>query len=645
MRRVAAILHKELRQHAVAFLLLLVCEAGAFCLLLLGSWVGQETVSLMEALGFFLWIFLPLGAIVLSNRLVVAEYRGRTQLFLEALPVYRWEMVALKLGLGLAVLLGISFLALLVNLGVASLRETIDIGFVGVLAVRTAAFVFFLWTFFFAMGFVGRFRVPIYLGLLLALSMLDQMTAFEFQRFGPFAVLDSGTFAFARELPQRAVVETVLLGVFSLGIALTLALIHEGSLAEELSRRMSQKEKALVGLLFVALLVVSTVLDERREKEPFTFTQEEVVWSSSELSLHLLYLKDEMRSDAEGLGERLEVDLLGLRDALDWTSLPAVRVAYRSSLGSTTYDEATLQANDGILVRANFQEAPQWDAAAFSAYIVGLVLDDATAGRAGFEPKAWVRDGFSRWWSERYRLRRVDSSGPEGCDDVLLLRALWLSREQQVDADLLASWWRLEERHGEAMTDGLAYAAMSWIEQLHGEDAVLKLARNLFGRESPKDLRELFYERRHPMAVVFEEATGQSWQEFLVSWGAELERLRGEPECRAVLDAVPEGLAEIEVEVGEGSIRHLSYGFRFTRPPPAGALCSLLHTGLDPFDRVVDPDDLVRREHSWSEAENAASWRLSGRYSRGSRVFLALEVEAPRLGCAVRLLASRQVIQ
>ena len=98
------------------------------------------------------------------------------------------------------------------------------------------------------MGFIGRFRVAIYIAIVLTLGVIDQMTALELQHFGPLAVLDNTTLPYEREtLPVRAVWETLVLGAGLTALAFGLALINEGSVAEALARRMSQREKAIIG--------------------------------------------------------------------------------------------------------------------------------------------------------------------------------------------------------------------------------------------------------------------------------------------------------------------------------------------------------------------------------------------------------------
>ena len=644
MRRFTALLGKELRQHAAIGIALVLCLGGIFLLMLLGTLMRSETVSLMTTHARFL-IFLTLGGMVLGNRLIVGEYYGRTQLFVEALPMRRWEMVALKYLLGLALLLLAAGASLAISAATSLSREAIDGQFLAIVAARTASYVFCFWSFFFAMGMIGRFRIPIYLAIVLAIFAVDEMTAFRLEHFGPIAVLDPSTLPFEREtLPARAVGETLALGTGLIALAFLLALINEGSVAETLARRMSQREKAMIGILFIALMLALVFFEERRDKEPYAFTEEQVVRSET-WPLEVLYLLPEKRDDAELLLGQLEDDLGALATELGWRVVPAVRVAYGSSLDAGIYDRAELENNDGILVRANFVPSAGFDARDFSAHITALMLDDATRGRARFEPKAWLRDGFAHWWS--LRERSADGVDPMACRDgnTTLPRALWATRSEPLTEELVAKWLRYRERHGEDLAEAVATSGLWALEALHGRDAVLRLAHAIFARESPENARELFYEWRHPLAVVFQEATEVDWSDFITEWNGWLERLRQTPECSRHLAAVPEGTGSIEIDAGTGAVRDLTYGFSFTRPPAEGALVTLLHRRLTAFDTELERRDLRRVEKLWPAGEQSASWRLPGLYSRGSRAFLALEVESEALGCPIRLLAERRVFR
>jgi len=632
---------KELRQHALTGVGLFAVLAVAWLIVLATVAWGAQSLTLLRTHFVFTAGFLPLAGLVLGNRLVVAEWFGRTQLFLEALPVRRWEPVLVKLVLGLGVLLA----AALASLGCSALAaagdEPLGARFLGIMAVRTAAFVAWLWSFLFVMGLTGRFRIPLYLLLGVCLIVVTAFTDLELQRFGPFAALRDVELE-RRSLPTAPVLETLAMAAGFVAVAFGLALVAEGSVAESLAKRMSQREKVVVGLLLVATMAAVALLEERREKEPFAFRADGVVPAEA-LPIEVLAQDPERRADAEALVGRLERDLAALQDAMGWETLPPVRVAYRAGLDGRTFEEATLRENEGVLLRANFARTPEWDPTAFSAYALRAALVEATRGRAEHEPRAWLLDGFARWWSER----GGDPSGPPlAPGDRALLRGVWSAAAGRgPTAERLRRWRRTREALGPPVAEGLAYAGLLTLEARRGREAVVALGRAAFGAAPPDDVRATLAAWLEPPEAAFAAATGWSFGAFRSAWAAELDRLAADPEVRAALEAVPAGEAEVTVEAGEGAIRDVVYRLRFARPPPAGVLCALLHDELGPFDDPLVERELRREEHTWPADAREATWRLSGRYGPGQRVFLAVQVEAPALGCPLRLAATRQEVR
>ena len=228
--------------------LLVVLAAGVVSNLLIIATTAAKGGSETPFEGLRLYVILMggLGALVLNHRLVVNEYQARTQLFLEALPVARWRMVAVKYGLGLGtmlVLLGVSFaIACLL----AWRHEGMTPRFTAILAARSVSAVWFAQSFCFLMGLTGRYRLALYLTMLLGCAFVAEHKALEFTRFGPVALLDS-RFAYEREdIPWQALgVTWEMILVFTL-LAAGLSLVREGSVAALLAEKMSHREKVLI---------------------------------------------------------------------------------------------------------------------------------------------------------------------------------------------------------------------------------------------------------------------------------------------------------------------------------------------------------------------------------------------------------------
>ena len=96
MRRLGGLLSKELWHHGAVLLMVGGFIALVQCFLLLGAALGPRTITMLEAHANFTRVFLPLLGLALGHRLVVREYHAHTQRFLEALPVRRVEVLAVK---------------------------------------------------------------------------------------------------------------------------------------------------------------------------------------------------------------------------------------------------------------------------------------------------------------------------------------------------------------------------------------------------------------------------------------------------------------------------------------------------------------------------------------------------------------------
>lgn len=634
MKRFSALAVKEIRQHGLPFSLLLFFETLLFGLILLGTYTG-ESVTVLEAHQGFMIFFVPLAAIVLGRRLVVGEYYARTQLYLEGLPLSRAEMLLVKLILGLVALEGIAFASLGTSLVAAFFRETLDAWFVTILVAKTAFFTAGVWAFFFTMGLIGRLRVTLYFFFFIALYLVDEQTAFDLEEFGLFALVHPATMPFEREtMPVGHLAQTAVWTGFWVALAFGLGLIREGSLTESLGRRMTQKEKALTAVLVIAMLMGLAFFEERQQREPYRFP-EEAVFRSDEQPIEILYLLPSLRPAAADLGQHLDKILGDFANYLGWNELPPVRLAHRAGLDGDRFEEAELTEDEGILIRLNFT-SDALDLPALTAYLSGEVLDAQTDERAQFEPYAWFRDGLATWWGA------PATSSPDvltgSCSERRLL-GLWASAD--LNAESIQRWHLFRERHGKEAANAVALSGIEILAARHGGDAVQRLAQTFFPEDVPEDFGTTLRERLKPMPRRFEEAIGEPWQDFLRAWLDELKAQRDSGPCNPRLAELPEATAGVDVEIGDGSIRDVVFTLSFSEPPPPDLAVTLLHSRLDPFDAELDEEDLRRRESLWDDGSTQGRWRLPGLYGRGSRAFLALDVDWPGLG-EVRLVAERR---
>jgi hypothetical protein len=100
------LLAKELRQHGFTFAFLFLLLLCGLAVMARNARVDMVLGGSFGALHILLCAFAPLACLVLGQVLIATEFRQKTQLFLEGLPLPHWRMLAVKFALGLAVLVG-----------------------------------------------------------------------------------------------------------------------------------------------------------------------------------------------------------------------------------------------------------------------------------------------------------------------------------------------------------------------------------------------------------------------------------------------------------------------------------------------------------------------------------------------------------
>lgn len=627
MKRLVALTLKDLAQHGWAVGALALFLPLAWGLLILAVLGTPTTVTYFEAHLGFTRVFVTVTAIILGNRLVVSEYHGRTQLYLESLPIGRFDAVIVKWIVGATVVLGVAATSLVATAAVASSREPIELPFVTLIAARTALFGLVVWSYFFVMGFLGRARIPVYLATGVGLALLARATDLELARFGPFAMVSQDMVLERSRWPVPEMLVTLAITVALIALAAALASVREGSLAETLAKPMSQREKVAIGISVVAILVAWGKLDPPAQREPFDFPDHHVARSAT-LPIEVYYADDALRADGEALVARLERELPPLRDALGWDALPPVHVMMSERLDGTTIEPVAVGEDDGVAVRARFVRGPEWDEDAFIGEIVGLVIDDHTDGRSYWEPYGWLRDGLAEGWP--YRDRELPRS--------VVLRALFATRSRAVDPARLRRWDLWREREGFEATEALAATGVRALNEARGRDAVLALARDVFGPVPPDDARPVIEARLRPMPARVREHLGIDELELTRTWTGWVAARRSSAPPELVQLARAE--ASIGFEPSAEGLRDLVARVRTDAPLPAGTTVSLLHLGLGPFERDVWPWEPAPEDRAWSEGAREMEIRVPGRYGPGDRVWAAIDARLPEavgVGAPLRL--------
>lgn len=617
MRRIGALLLKELSQHGWVIALLAVFLGLVQGLLVLGSAVAPRTITMLETHATFMRVFLPLLGLAIGRRLVVREYYAHTQRFLESLPLRREEVFVEKLGVGAALLGLAAFASFVLASAIAALKEPVGGRWLLIVLWRTEVFALALWAFFFTMGLLGRWRIPVYLALLLVLLYLDRATEVSVARVPPLSLIGE-TFVLERHaLPVGDLAISLAVAVGLVGLAAFLSLARDGAIADALAGTMSRREKVAIGIVLALALIATTVVEPETDEPPFAFDEPQVLRRSE--ALDVFYLDETHRASAEALADRLALDLEALGEAWGVEVLPTVHVALRPDLPPDEPERVELAEDDpAVLVRARFTD-PSFDRARFSRFVLATVIEKATAGRAALEPIAWVRTGLAGAVAE-----------PDAAD-----LAAWHAARRRPRWQTLSRYRRTEERFGPDVAAAVAQVAAGVVID-HDERRWRAFARSALEPDPGPPPLAVLAIRRDPIRDRFVRETGLEVEAFERAWRGQLDALR-----RGV-GPLPRARARATVEPEEGALRTIRWSIDFARPPEHGTFCALVHAPLGPFDDVV-PDRELMREERPCDALDPEGERLRGRYTAGDRVFFAIEREG--LGARLRLLAERRTLE
>ncbi|HEY0713153.1 MAG TPA: hypothetical protein VGF45_10795, partial [Polyangia bacterium] len=233
---------KEWSQHARAVATLTIF----FALIGLVAWFSflkaTRSISVLEIVPRLAMSALPAAALVLGHRLVVAEYYGRTQRFLEALPLRRGQEAAVKLLFGFFWLALWGLATLVAALALAAKTEPIEPRFAGLLAVRLLAYTAALWAAVFLFNVFGRLRLPLLVLAGFVLVLLTNAGGVDLQERGPLALVDPATYVVERnQLPRAALVGALLVTSACVALALLLVSLREGGIVEMLAKPLSTR--------------------------------------------------------------------------------------------------------------------------------------------------------------------------------------------------------------------------------------------------------------------------------------------------------------------------------------------------------------------------------------------------------------------
>lgn len=619
---IGTLLRKELRQHWPALLLLALLALGGYGLIIISFFMRGESGSVFESLRFFVLIIMTLAGLVLWHRLVVVEYAAKTQLFLEALPVSRWRMVAVKYALGLLVMVGIVALALAIACGLGWRHEALTPRFVSILAVRAVSAAICAYHFFFMMGFLGRYRLVLYLVAGLVVMILSEFSDLQLNHFGPLALLDDRFPYENQRFPWEALRMTWGLSAVGLALAFLLALTREGGVAALLAEKMSHREKVFLAALIVGGLFAVSVLEEKKRRAPFDLS-DAVTEQRTGITAKVAAGDASANDDARALARHVAEELSGAREYLGLDELPPIFITRRRDLDPARHERGELEEASGVHVQANFG-SPDFRRDEFTAWLLREALIVQTDGRAKLEAKMWVLDGFVL-----YSGTRDHAAASLAQDKALALRALYGAGAKFTMEDL-RRWHSFRERVGEEIAAGVAWSGLKTLARRTSPERARQFIQSVLGAEVPKDLRAILHEQTAPIERLLQSEAGLTPEEFWSLWQEELAAARRD--LAADLAQLPKLTGQVDFARLSPDSRQAHYRVRIEPSPPVGARYSLLYCELPVFDEEVSPR-LLRREQN--PYPTRAEGELPESLTRGARLYWMFELDVPALGCAV----------
>lgn len=518
---IRALIVKELRQHGAAFLVL----GGLLLIGLLGiagnPLLKRALGSSFEGLQLLLRTLVPLGALVLSNAVISAEFRNKTQLFLEGLPLPRWRMLAIKYALMLGALLAAAGLAAAAAGWRGHRGEAMTLGFALLVAAKTAAWTWFVGSVGFAVGFLGRYRAGIAIVTVIVLSWLTSTGQLELGRHAPVSLLDE-RFAYEREIwPWGALLLTAGWAMAFSALGFGLGLVRDATLATLLAEKMSSREKVWLTLSMLTLIIVLAMADERRKNlEAVTLPGSVTHEPAAGVRLEITSAQMPTASETAALmrvGTNLAASMAEFSRAIGGR-LPTLFLVHRSDLQPGEVRYGDLSPEQGVLLRANLV-LTNFNLPQLEHEMVRQILKARTHGRSEKELWAWLADGFPGWWSSRAGATNGLAANPALAGHARDAREKVASSNKMFEC-----WLSVRRDTGQQGAEALSWSALQTISSEHGPEAVLRLLRECFGATVSKDVRAWLREKSYPPEERLRHTTGMDFAKLALELDHELSR-------------------------------------------------------------------------------------------------------------------------
>ena len=509
---IRGLLEKELRQHGIALLFVLLLLVAGVGVILQNKFLHTSFGTTFAGVRFLLLTFMPLACLVLGQALVVSEYRHKTQLFLEGLPLPRWRMIALKYGMGLLLLLVAVVVVLITAWSQSLAADVVTPRFLWLLGLRSLCYVWFLWSLFFAHGFMGRYRVVFGILALFVIRVDINIPPIDFGLIGPFELIGD-RFAYERfEVPGIQLIVTAFYAVFWTSFGLILGLARDATIGAALAQRMNAREKIILTIvLFAGILMMAEYKDQRKAPAPVLLPGAvEVIRGNVQVTVASAVNQptEEENAVLEAIARRVSDELCAVSVFLRCEKMPPVFIVHRRDLKPGILKEGDILQEQGLMVRANLT-AKEFDRDALLRWVVRGTLARRSFGRLSLERNAWVFRGFTNWWFGRFS--SMDQNPKELQDALLAMPPDFSVRD-------LDRWLTLYKKNGDAKACALASTGLHVLASKYGEEATRNFLASVLGVEVKKGSMAWFRDVFNPVSSRFRKATGVTLDRFVAEW-------------------------------------------------------------------------------------------------------------------------------
>ncbi len=521
---IRGLIEKEFRQHTTLLVfIILLLVAGQLALIsnkFLRN-VGGSSFFLLSQLWFYI---LPLAALVLGTGLVATEFRNKTQLFLEGLPMPRWLMLVVKylLGLGIVLICDVTLLAGAWWIGRNA--EAMTVNFTLLLFVKSVAWAWFCWAVCFAHGFLGRYRGWAGVMLVLGLILLQCMGGVMVTHFGPFELI-SDRFAYERFVwPVEALWLTAVLIVAITLAGFAFGLVRDATVAGMMAEKMSMREKVVFTVMVLAAIIaLGTIHEKSVSQKPLNLPGSvDFKRRSATVSVAAAVVaptpEEEQALRAHGLAIAEMLEQAGAY--LECESLPPVFIIHRRDFDSDTTEVDGDQSKKRVLIRCNLLIKKPADAE-FQSRILEAVLEVHQLGRLKSDTRGWVLQGFATWWPVRDIAKTpADFIKLPGYEEELSMRTL--------RSDDLENWLRttasISPEEQQTMA-GLGIIALGD----YGDEPRRRFLAAVLGYSAPLNVRASLHDWFHPIGRTLKSTTGSDLASLARKWTTAMQTKEAKP--------------------------------------------------------------------------------------------------------------------